>query len=107
MTKNSIKRINVKIGFCHHCAEKLQFDDRVFRNDTCPNCGSDVYCCLNCSDFDETFSNHCRESQAERVSVKDRRNFCEYFRLSETKKSSQAKDKAAEARRKLEEMFRK
>lgn len=97
----------MKIGHCHHCGEKLEFVDKVFRNDTCTGCGSDVYCCLNCSEHDESAPNQCREPQAEKVSVKDRRNFCEYFSLREGSASSTARDKAAEARRKLEELFKK
>ncbi len=44
----------------------------MFRNETCPKCGSDVYCCLNCTNYDEAAHNQCREPQAEKVSVKDR-----------------------------------
>ena len=94
-------------GFCHQCGEALEFVEKDFRNDTCPQCGSDVYCCFNCADYDETAPDQCRESQAERVSVKDRRNFCDYFRLREDRASSNKAEKAREARRKLEELFKK
>ena len=77
----------MKEGSCHHCGRVLEFGDRVFRNDTCPGCGSDVRCCLNCIDYDESAPNQCREPEAERVTVKDRRNFCEYFNLREGKAS--------------------
>jgi len=97
----------MKKGFCHHCGESLEFQEKVFRNDTCRNCGSDVYCCLNCSEYDESAANQCREPQAEEVSVKDRRNFCEYFKLDEKTRSASARDKAEEARRKLEALFKK
>ena len=95
----------MKEGSCYHCGETLRFDEKVFRNDTCKKCGSDVHCCLNCTDYDESAPNQCREPQAEKVSVKDRRNFCDYFRLREGKFRSGAADKAAEARRKLEALF--
>jgi hypothetical protein len=97
----------MKKGFCHHCGEALEFVEKVFRTDTCPACGSDVRCCLNCSDYDESATDQCREPQAERVSVKDRRNFCEFFTLSEKRASSSSADKAAEARRKLDQLFKK
>ncbi len=97
----------MKKGSCHHCGNPLEFVERVFRSDTCSKCGSDVYCCLNCSNYDEAAHNQCREPQAEKVSVKDRRNFCEYFTLSEGPSSSKAADKAAEARKKLEALFKK
>ncbi len=97
----------MKKGSCHHCGNTLEYSERVFRNDTCPTCGSDVYCCLNCSNYDESAHNQCREPQAEKVSVKDRRNFCEFFTLSDRQASSKSADKAAEARRKLEALFKK
>jgi hypothetical protein len=101
------KGYGMKTGFCHHCGEPLEFAEKVFRNDTCKGCGSDVYCCLNCTEYDETAPNQCREPQAETVAVKDRRNFCDYFKLQEGRRSSAARDKAAEARAKLEELFKK
>jgi hypothetical protein len=94
-------------GSCHHCGRALEFPEKVFRHDTCPGCGSDLYCCLNCRDYDEFASNRCRESQAERNTVKDRRNFCEDFRFREGPASSSAARKAADSRRKLEALFKK
>jgi hypothetical protein len=94
-------------GSCHHCGRPLEFEDKVFRKDTCPGCGSDVYCCLNCVNYDESAHNQCRESQAEKVTVKDRRNFCEYFELREGQALGSAAQKAAEARRKLDALFKK
>jgi hypothetical protein len=97
----------MKKGFCHHCGEPLEFVEKVFRNDTCPKCESDVRCCLNCADYEPTASGQCREPQAERISVKDRRNVCDYFSLREGRASAPGVDKAAEARRKLEALFKK
>jgi hypothetical protein len=97
----------MKKGFCHHCGAELEYVERIFRNDMCKKCGSDVHCCLNCMDYDESAHNQCREPQAERVMVKDRRNFCEYFTLREGPASSSAADKAAAARKKLEDLFKK
>ena len=71
----------MKRGYCHHCGNELEFVEKVFRNDTCDKCGSDVYCCLNCSNYDESVADQCTEPQAERVSVKDRRNFCEVLHV--------------------------
>jgi len=97
----------MKRGYCHHCGEQLEFVEKVFRNDTCATCGSDVHCCLNCKEYDISAPNQCREPEAEKVDVKDRRNFCDYFKLGEERRSSNGRDKAAEARRKLEELFKK
>ncbi len=97
----------MKTGACHHCGAQLEFVEKVFRNDTCKKCGSDVHCCLNCSEYDESVHNQCREPQAELVMVKDRRNFCEFFNLLEGPASSVAADRAAAARKKLEDLFKK
>jgi hypothetical protein len=97
----------MKKGYCHHCGNELEFVEKVFRNDTCDKCGSDVYCCLNCSNYDESVADQCTEPQAERVWVKDRRNFCEYFTLREGRVSGTAAQKAAESRKKLEALFKK
>lgn len=97
----------MKRGFCHHCGQSLEFIDKVFRNDTCSKCGSDVCCCLNCSNYDESAPNQCRESEAEKVAVKDRRNFCEFFNLREGVGTGKSAQRAAEARRKLEDLFKK
>ncbi|MEW6351110.1 MAG: hypothetical protein AB1646_18795 [Thermodesulfobacteriota bacterium] len=94
-------------GSCHHCGRGLEFPEKVFRNDTCPGCGSDLHCCLNCRDYDESASNQCREPQTERNTVKDRRNFCEYFRFREGGATSTAAQKAVDSRRKLEALFKK
>ncbi len=92
-------------GSCHHCGETLEFPDKVFRNDTCPKCDSDIYCCLNCVNYDEKTSNQCAEPQADRQPVKDRRNFCDYFSLALGSGDSSAADRAAKAKSKLEELF--
>jgi hypothetical protein len=92
---------------CHHCGTELIFDEKVFRNDTCTKCGSDVYCCLNCKQYDLFAPNECTEPVAEKVSVKDRRNFCDYFTPRVGPASSRAADKAAQSRKKLDDLFKK
>ncbi|MDQ1240279.1 MAG: hypothetical protein QG577_2465 [Thermodesulfobacteriota bacterium] len=95
-----------KIG-CHHCGTILNFDEKVFRSDTCSSCGSDLHCCLNCLDYAELSSDQCRESQAERVALKDHRNFCEYFAPRSEARSGTSRNRAEEARAKLEKLFQK
>jgi hypothetical protein len=103
----SRKGLPVKKAHCHHCGHAVEVPEKIFRNDTCPGCGSDLYCCLNCADYDPSAANQCREPQVERVSVKDRRNFCDYFRVREGEASSRSADKATEARKRLEALFKK
>jgi hypothetical protein len=97
----------MKKGFCYRCGAPLEFVEKVFRQDACPSCDADVRCCLNCAEYDESAPDQCREPQIEKVTVKDRANFCEYFTLREGEPPTRRVDKAAEAKRKLEQLFKK
>ena len=59
--------------------------------------------------FDERYNNQCTETDAEPVTDKTRRNFCEYFYFSRAAfvGASAGSDRAAEARVKLEALFKK
>ena len=77
----------------------------VGRRDECPKCRGDLRCCKNCDYYDTSVYNECRETTAERVVEKDRANFCSFFRMTEEK--AKAQDRASDAKKKLEELFRK
>ncbi len=64
---------------CHHCKKEVEAERKVARTELCPNCSSDLRCCLNCKFYDAVVYNACRESQAERCIEKDKANFCIYF----------------------------
>ena len=64
---------------CSSCSSVVEPGDRVGRTETCPVCGADMHCCLNCRFHDPGAYNQCSEPQAERVLEKDRSNFCDYF----------------------------
>lgn len=67
-----------KGGSCHSCSAELAHLD-YGRGDSCPQCGRDTRVCRNCTFFDGSAHNQCRENQADRVVDKDRSNFCDYF----------------------------
>ena len=96
---------------CYQCGQVVNLDRPVGRSDTCPNCGAYLRCCRNCRFFDTSAPNQCREPQAEPVRDKEMANFCGYFEPATQHKSDWAqppkRDRAAEARRKLDELFRK
>jgi hypothetical protein len=98
----------------------------------CKSCHADLHCCRECRFFDPTVNKQCREPVAEPVQDKQRANFCGYLEPNPSahktsgadKKTdamagltdlfgiksdaSAAKEKSAdEARRKLEDLFRK
>ncbi len=66
---------------CASCKKEVTVEGKVGRRDTCPHCGSDLHSCLNCEFYDEGAYNQCRETEAERVTDKEKSNFCDYFRL--------------------------
>jgi len=92
---------------CALCGGKLQID-RYFRKDsTCPDCGGDLHICLNCEFFDRSKHNKCAETRAEFQRVRDKANFCEFFRFRKggVKSPDAASDAKEEARKKLRDIF--
>lgn len=70
---------------CQACDAEyaLGAGDRIGFRDTCDRCGSDLHSCLNCTHYDATAYNECRESGAERVLDKERANRCDWFGASD------------------------
>lgn len=89
---------------CHSCRRELVISLPPGRTETCPACGADLRCCLNCTFYDEAAYNNCREGQAERVLQKDRANFCEFFRFRD--ESSLSVSPSGATRQKLDDLFR-
>jgi hypothetical protein len=99
------------VGFsCFNCGQTIHVlgGTKVLKNDTCSKCNADLHCCRNCRFFDPAVSNQCLETQADWVPTKDRRNYCDYFEASThitLAKNSGAQ--AADARKKLDSLFKK
>ena len=68
--------------FCYQCFKKLEQEDFVPRNQECPYCYSAIHSCRMCKFYDKSCYNECREPSAERVTDKEKANFCDYFKLS-------------------------
>ncbi len=64
---------------CYKCGYKFADDFKPGRRDECPKCTADVHVCLNCTFYDNSYNNDCRETSAERVVDKEKSNFCSYF----------------------------
>jgi len=93
---------------CHACGAASVPDDPIPRDATCAKCGADLRCCRNCRHYDPRYHNECRETEAELVVDKRRRNFCEYcYYSSDPFVAAPGKDRAADARSKLEALFKK
>ncbi len=90
---------------CHHCGRDVGSVERVGRRDACLHCGWDLHCCLNCTFYEPTYHNECREPQAERQVEKQAGNFCEYFSFRVGPRGKAAKDEGARTR--LDALFAK
>jgi hypothetical protein len=94
-------------GKCHSCGAELDFaPGAVGRGEECLNCRADVRVCLNCSHYDPGSYNECRESMAERVVDKDRRNFCDYFSLGSPGSGGGVDKTKEDALKKFDDLFK-
>lgn len=90
---------------CYKCKTSYDYDERIGFKDECSSCHSDLHCCLQCEFYDQGSYNDCKETSAERVVDKEKANYCEYFRAKLVNGES-ALDPAAEAKKKLEALFK-
>lgn len=91
---------------CFSCGHKIELTDRVQYNATCDKCSSYLKCCLNCKFYDPGAYNQCHESSADRVTNKDKSNFCDFFEAGSTSrfKENTRKD---DSLKKLNDLFKK
>ncbi|MBI2500153.1 MAG: hypothetical protein HYW02_01495 [Deltaproteobacteria bacterium] len=93
---------------CFSCGKEFILQEKVGRRDTCSGCDAEIHCCFNCEFYDEHAYNECREPLADRVLDKERANFCDFFQLGkQSRHRLKKRDEVAEAKKKLEELFRK
>ena len=90
---------------CRHCGAAVTLGEPIGREATCASCGSDLHACRQCRHFDTGYNNSCRETMADPVEDKDRRNFCEYFSFSPGAFHAGTNERQATARAKLEGLF--
>lgn len=90
---------------CYFCGAALDPGMRVPREAGCPSCARDLHACVQCRFYDPHAHNMCREPQAEWVTDRERRNFCDYFQLNPAGKGSGQADRATKARSKLDQLF--
>ena len=91
---------------CYRCGESLAaLSLPLSRQDECPGCGNYLHVCKMCVFFDANVPRQCREDGAEEVKEKDRLNFCDWFKPSETAFDPDRKSEEAQARAALEDLF--
>lgn len=84
------------MGFkCYKCGTALSDTLKVMvaRSDSCPKCMTDIRCCKMCHFYDPKSYNECREPSADRITEKEKANFCDYFKIgsgeNDTEKAKQ------------------
>ncbi len=92
---------------CVHSGYEAPEGAKLFRADVCAGCGWALHSCRNCEFHDPVVNNQCREPAAEWVADRENANFCEFFRISPKTRGPGGRDRAAEAKKKLEDIFRK
>ncbi len=94
----------VVMKLCHACKKELQISKKIARQEECPFCRADLYCCLNCKFYDRTSSQNCREPVAERVKDKHKANYCDFFSFRED--SAATPENADQSRKELNDLFK-
>jgi hypothetical protein len=92
---------------CQACGKAVPYEEPIPRDSDCEGCHRDLRCCMNCRHHDPTRNNSCRETEAELVEDKARRNFCEFFSFNRRSFVAGRGDnpREAEARARLESLF--
>ena len=91
---------------CYRCGAALRLLSLpLSRRDQCPDCNADLHVCKMCVFFDRNVPRQCREDGAEDVTEKDRANFCDWFKPSDSAFDSQGKSKADAAKDALAALF--
>jgi len=100
-----VESVGGDIMECAFCREKIRIEGKVGRSDTCPHCGADLRCCMQCNFYEPNAYNGCREVMAERIVDKERANFCDYYLIKDP--ALGRVNRAQNARDALEALFKK
>jgi hypothetical protein len=95
--------------YCFNCNKELTnySEVKVARKDECPACKYDLHVCKNCEFYDLNAYNSCRESQAERVTDKDKSNFCDFFSFRDSRNDSSTSQNKKQIYDSLDNLFKK
>lgn len=93
---------------CQFCGAEVALSDPIPRDSSCESCRHDYRSCRQCRHYDPALNNSCRETEAELVEDKERRNFCEFFDFNPAPFRGTGRDanREAQARAKLDSLFR-
>jgi hypothetical protein len=92
---------------CHNCGEPWTLAGNPGRGEVCMKCRADLRVCLNCTSYDRSVAQQCRERRAEPVLEKAAGNFCEYFEFARRawKPKTEINSRETAAREQLKKLF--
>ncbi len=91
---------------CFRCGASLAtLSLPLSRRDQCPDCSADLHVCRMCLHFDTRVPRQCREDGAEDVFEKERPNFCDWFKPSDSAFDAGKKSEADAAKDALAALF--
>jgi len=91
---------------CFRCGASLSaLSLPLSRRDQCPDCSADLHVCKMCVFYDERVPRKCREDGAEDVTEKERPNFCDWFKPSDSAFDPARKSNADAAQDALAALF--
>jgi len=91
---------------CFRCGASLEALSLPFsRQDECPECRNYLHVCKMCVYYDARVPRQCREDGAEEVTDKERPNFCDWYRPSESAFDAGRKQQEDQARAALDALF--
>jgi len=95
------------VSRCSNCGALLQAVTEPLGN--CPKCGAALHACKQCTHFEPSAQNECREKVTVRITKKDALNECTLFLLKQTleKETSSAAARVDDARKAFENLFKK
>jgi hypothetical protein len=67
---------------CWRCGNELALSPPFGRLEECPSCLAQLHVCRMCVNYAPRLPTGCAEQDAEEVRVKDRANFCDWYRPS-------------------------
>ena len=92
---------------CYRCGASLaSLSLPLSRQDECPECHNYLHVCKMCTYFDPHVPRQCGEDGAEDVGEKDRLNFCDWFKPSDTAFDEDRKSVEDDARSTAEDLFK-
>lgn len=84
---------------CYKCGTEIHIDhiDRIARSEECPKCFAAVRSCMMCNFHDPKSYNECREPMADRITDKEKANFCDFYKFGPNANPAAAKQDALAA----------